>query len=119
MRQFLSRSEADLRKIAAVLLALNPLKPWRVEIKRHQERRTLSQNKLLWAIYTEIANETGHSSEEIHEYCKATFLPKRIVSFDGKDYEIVGSTAELDKPAFSEYVERVTAWAASDFGITV
>lgn len=119
MRQFLARDEGQLRNVAALILGLNPAKAWRIEVKQHQERRTLSQNKLLWAIYTEIASETGHTSDEIHEYCKAKFLPKRIVSFDGKDTEIVGSTSELDKPAFSEYVERVVSWAASDFGIVV
>ena len=105
--------------MAAVILALNPDKAWRVELTQHQERRTVSQNKLLWSIYTEIASETGHTAEEIHEFCKAKFLPRRIVSFDGEDTEIVGSTAILDKPAFSEYVERVASWAAQEFGITV
>ena len=118
MRQFITRSEANLRSVAALLLGLNPSKAWRVEIAQHQERRTVSQNKLLWAIYTEIASETGHTSDEIHEFCKVKFLPKRIVSFDGVDTEITGSTALLDKPAFTEYVERVTAWASSEFGVT-
>lgn len=119
MRQHIAHGEAQLRQIAALVLALSPEKPWRIEIARHQLRRTTSQNKLLWAIYTAIASETGHTSEEIHEYCKAKFLPKRIVNFDGKDHEIVGSTALLDKPAFSEYVERVASWAAQEFGISV
>lgn len=119
MRQYIARNEQALRNIASVILGLSPKKAWRVEVVQHQDKRTLSQNKLYWAIATEIARETGHTPDEIHEYCKATFLPKRIVSFDGKDTEIVGSSAELDKPAFSEYVERVMAWAASDFGIVV
>lgn len=119
MKQYLTRTEAQLRSVAALILSLNPAKAWRVEIAQHQERRTVSQNRLVWAIYTAIASETGHTSEEIHEFCKAKFLPRRIVSFDGVDTEIVGSTALLDRPAFSEYVERVSAWAASEFGIQV
>lgn len=118
-RQFIARGEAQLRSVAGLLLGLNPSKAWRVEIAQHQARRTVSQNKLVWAIYTEIASDTGHTADEIHEYCKAKFLPKRVVSFDGVDTEITGSTALLDKPAFSEYVERVTAWAAQEFGIQV
>lgn len=119
MRQHIVSGEAQLRNVAALILALNATKKWRIEIAQHTTRRTVSQNKLLWAIYTEIASETGHTSEEIHEYCKSRFLPRRIVSFDGQDHEIVGSTALLDKPAFSEYVERVIAFAASELGITV
>lgn len=119
MRQHLCRGEAELRKVAGIILGLNPAKVWHVEFKQYRGRRTVSQNKLLWAIYTEIANETGHTTDEIHEYCKAKFLPKRFVTFDGVDYEIPGSTAELDRPAFSEYVERVSSWAATEFGIQV
>jgi len=107
----------QLERVAGLIRALNPKKKWRIEITQHTGRRTTSQNKLLWAIYTAVATETGHTSDEIHEYCKATFLPKRIVSFDGVDHEIVGSTALLDKSAFSEYVERVISWAATEFGI--
>lgn len=117
--EHVAHGEAQLRKVAALVLGLNPEKPWRIEIARHHARRTLSQNKLLWAIYTAIADHTGHTTEEIHEYCKQTFLPRRLVTFDGKDVEIVGSTALLDRPAFSEYVERVAAWAATEFAISV
>jgi hypothetical protein len=119
MRQYLAHGTFQLQKVAGLIGQLNPARKWRIEIKQHQERRTLSQNKLIWCIYTEIANETGHTTDEIHEYCKEKFLPKRIVSINGVDHEIIGSTALLDKPAFSEYVERVAAWAATDFGITV
>lgn len=119
MIQHLAKGEGQLKRVAALVASLNPAKPWRIEIAQHQARRSVQQNKLLWAIYTEVASETGHTSEEIHEYCKDKFLPKRIVSFDGVDHEIVGSTALLDKPAFSEYVERVMAWAATDFGIQI
>lgn len=119
MRKHLAHGQGQLQRVADVVRNLNPAKPWRIEITQHQAKRTVPQNKLLWCIYTEIANETGHTSEEIHEYCKAKFLPRRIVSFDGVDTEVVGSTALLEKPAFSEYVERVASWAATDFGITV
>lgn len=119
MRQLIVRGKPQIQRAAEFIAGLSPAKPWAIEIKQFQARRTVSQNKLLWAIYTEIAAETGHTSEEIHEYCKAKFLPKRVVSFDGVDHEIVGSTALLDKPAFSEYVERVASWAATEFAITV
>lgn len=119
LRQYLAHGIFQLQKVAGLVGQLNPAKPWRIEIKQHQARRTLSQNKLSWAIYTEIANETGHTPQEIHDYCCKTFLPKRIVTFDGVEHELDGCTSELEKPAFSQYVERVASWAATDFGITV
>lgn len=109
----------QLQRVADLVRTLNPQKAWRVEISQHHKKRTISQNKLLWAIYQEVASETGHTEDEIHDYCKIKFLPKRIVNIEGKDDEIPGSTAILDKPAFSEYVERVSAWAATELGIAV
>lgn len=119
MRQYIARSEAQLRNVAAVILGLNPAKPWRIEIKRHSERRSLGQNRRYWVAIAEIASETGHSPDEIHTYAKHEFLPRRLVSLNDKDVEVDGSSAELDAAGFSEYLERVIAWAASDFGIQV
>lgn len=119
MRQLIARGKPQLERAANLIVGLSPERAWRIEIAQHQHRRTVAQNKLLWAIYTEIARETGHDPEEIHEYAKAKFLPKRVVEFNGKEDVIPGSTALLDRPAFSEYVERVASWAATEFAITV
>jgi hypothetical protein len=119
VRQHIVHGEAQARKVAALILALNPAKAWKVEIAQYQTRRTISQNKLYWSIIHALASETGHDPDELHTYLKGKFLPKRIVNIAGEDEEVLGSTALLDKPAFSEYVERVAAWAACEFGIQV
>ena len=119
MRQYLARSEADLRKIAALVLSLNPQKPWRVEVKQHQEKRTLSQNKLYFAVLTEMANETGHTKEEMHEAMKRKFLPTTVITLADEEIPVTAQSSKLAKDEFSKYVEKVIAFASSDLGIMV
>lgn len=117
--KFTTYNATDLKRAAEVVATLDPKKRWRVEIVPLKAKRSSPQNRLLWAIYTGIANATGHTPEEVHEACKAMFLPPKTIELAGKELTVPGSTAEQDVPAFSEYVERVQSWAANDLGVTV
>lgn len=119
MRQFVARGPTQLEAIARTILGLSPDKPWRVQLTPHRAKRTTEQNALLWAIYSEIAKGTGHSAEEIHEALKAHLLPRRQVTLGDEVLDYPGSTAVLDTGDFSDYVERVRAWAASELGVVV
>ena len=75
-------------------------------------KRSNSQNAYLWGvIYKHIGEYTGHSSEEVHEFCKARFLPRSFVVIGGVEMPSIKSTTQLTVPEFSEYVDRVTAFA--------
>ena len=119
MRQFVVRGMDQLQAVAKIILGLSPDKPWRIELTPHRSKRTPDQNALLWAIYTEIAKGTGHSSEEIHEALKHKLLPPRHITVADQVLMVPGSTAKLDTAAFSDYVEQVRAWSASELGIVV
>lgn len=119
MRQFVARGSEQLRGLAELILGLSPEKPWRVEVIQHRAKRTNEQNKLIWALYTEIARGTGHTAEEIHEAMKAKFLPPRQITVGDQVLMVPGSTTKQDTLEFSEYVERVRAWAASELGVVV
>ena len=82
-----------------------------------QERRTLSQNKRYWAAVTELARETGHSKDEMHEAMKRKFLETVIVNLGDEEIPVTASSAKLGKEIFSEYMEQVIAFAATEFGI--
>jgi hypothetical protein len=111
-----ARTPADLQR-AAEMIATLPAGKWEIEVVRRREKRSGQQNRLLWAIYTAIADATGHTPEEIHDYFKHKFLPPRVIELGGEAVEVPGSTAIQDVPAFSEYVERVQAFAASELGV--
>jgi len=117
--QKVAYGEASLQKVASIIAALNPKVEWRIDIRRHVGRRSLSQNKLYFAVLTEMANETGHTKDEMHDAMKTKFLPQQVVSVAGEDVYIPASSAKLDKMAFAEYVDKVIAFAASELGIQV
>lgn len=119
MRILLPRGHDELDRVANVIRGLNPDKPWRITIVPHRAKRTTSQNKLLWAIYAEIAKETGNDAETIHEAMKARFLPPVVVKLGEEEIPVNGSSAKLDTMEFSQFVDQVTAFAASELGIVV
>lgn len=119
MKQYVVQGQPQLQRVADLIRSLSPDKPWSIEVKRHQERRTLSQNKLYFAILTEIERETGNDKEAIHEAMKKKFLPPQTVTLGDEEVMVPGSSAKCGKQAFSEFVEKVCAFAATELGLTV
>lgn len=113
------RGADELERAAAVIRGLNPARPWRITIAQHRERRSHEQNALLWAIYGEIAKETGNTAEDIHEAMKARFLAPSHIVLGGDPIPVPPSSRKLDAKQFSEFVEQVQAFAASELGIVV
>jgi len=72
-------------------------------------KRSLDQNAYYWAYLEIIANETGHSAEDLHRLFKGLFLPKKTMTLKGNNYQMSGSTSELNKPQFSEYLDKISA----------
>lgn len=119
MRTLLPRGAEELERAANVIRGLNPDKPWRVTIAQYHAKRSSEQNRLLWAIYGEIAKGTGNDAETIHEAMKARFLPPVVVKLGDEEIPVNGSSAKLDTMEFSQFVDQVTAFAASELGIVV
>jgi len=86
-------------------------------IEEAKTKRSLNQNAYLWLCYNTIAEETGNDPDDIHMYCKATFLPKRFVQIKDKELQMSGKTSTLTISEFMEYMEKVIAWAGRDLGI--
>lgn len=86
-----------------------------VNVNLDKARRSYDQNSYYWAYLEIIANETGNSTDDLHKLFKGLFLPKKPMTFKGKTYMMSGSTTELNKPAFSEYLDKI----ASETGIAL
>jgi hypothetical protein len=111
------RTPRDIAQAAEIIATLPAEKRWQIEVKEWRGKRTSAQNRLLWVVYTAIAKATGHTPEEVHEAMKAKFLPPRVVKIGGEEVEIPPTTTATDVPEFSEYVERVVSFAATELGV--
>jgi len=86
---------------------------------KKKENRTLNQNDLMWAINTLIANELGWEKEDLHEFFKEKFSPKKKITVKGVETIIPKGTSQFTKEEFSEYIERIKRFAAIELGIVI
>lgn len=119
----------DLHKDA--LRALNQgIKPWegktvRVVVRPARRTRTSAQNAYLWStVYGYIAEHTGHTPEEIHEWAKQEFLPKTVAFADGNgvvvgERVIGGSTTALNTVEMTDFIEAIRTFARDRLGVVV
>ena len=84
--------------------------------RRH--KRSNPQNARYWLLLHAIAdklrpNGEEFSAESYHEFFKSRFLGSEDVRLpNGKTIQIRHSTTDLEVPEFSDYFEKVSAWAA-------
>jgi hypothetical protein len=87
--------------------ASNPGK-W-VRIEEQASVRSLSQHNFYWVYLGIVGHETGHTPEELHEWAKKKFLPRRFATVFGEEVEVVPTTKTLKKHEFGEYLDRICA----------
>ena len=116
---FTVANEHTRKRVIDVLMALDLTKRWRVVIEPEKKRRSLNQNALMWKWHGIVAEATGHTANEIHEWAKLTFLPPAFITIDGKTVEIRKSTTDLDTREMSRFMDNYNAWAASEMGLVL
>lgn len=88
-------------------------RPWK-------EKRSLSQNSLLWMWLTEISEQAivsdkKHGAEIWHEYFKRYYCPVKIVPMPAGDDLEVKSTKKLDTGEMHYYLNQIEQWAQGHF----
>jgi hypothetical protein len=61
---------------------------------------------------------TGQPKEDFHDYYKCKFLTRQI-AVRGRWVQVVGNTSSLNTLQFTQFLEKVKADAAIEFGITL
>ena len=89
-----------------------------VKIVRKTEPRTISQNSLMWMWYKCMEEATGTPKEDFHDYYKAKYL-SRDVAVGNRWYRVTGSTTDLNTLQMTNFLNKVQADAATEFGITL
>lgn len=117
-RLFIVDTEAKRTRAAGILAKL-PLEGriWDVSIKPYQSRRSVDANRRLWALHKLASDETGHSTDELHELCKAMFLPRKEIEVAGDKREVCGASHTLNKKDFRDFMERVEAFYIEKLGV--
>lgn len=94
-------------------------KPLAITVAEHRAKRSGEQNKRLWALLNEIAEQAmldgkHYSAEAWHEHFKRTLIGVDELPGGGS----VGiSTTTLNVEEFGAYMTRIEAYAAQNFGI--
>jgi len=118
--QHLVKNEFQRKQLLTVVEKLEiPDCGYMFEYFRADDKRNAEQNNLLWvSAYRPIANFLGEQSgkiitaEMVHAVAKDRFLDPIIVEYEGKSKSYPGSTTQLGKKDFGEYIEKVYAWGA-------
>lgn len=88
-----------------------------IRISRFRPRRSIAQNKLYWLWVGCLHEETGNDRDTIHDALKTKFLGTDAIEVLGVRMERPRSSRTLTTAAFTDYLDKVQAWAASEFGI--
>lgn len=115
---FIVDSEDKRARVAKRILAL-PLEGriWDVTVKEWEPRRSVDANRRLWALHELAADATGHTAEEMHEFCKLRFLPRTIVKVGGQSVEVAGSSSTLPQKEFRDFMDRTEQFYISELGV--
>lgn len=125
-RVFVLRDESALRALGSFLksnwqgLALAG-RPLSVTVQEHKARRSSEQNRLYWQRINATAEQAWvdgkqFSAEAWHEFFKRRFIGYEELPRGGS----VGiSTTTLSVAAFSDYICKVEAYAATELGISL
>lgn len=89
---------------------------YEMTIKRSSERRTVSQNDLMWMWMACIERETGTPKDDAYLYYCKLFLSKAVKVGD-RETMVYETSSKLDTRRMSEFLERIQADAASELGI--
>lgn len=119
--EYILRSDAVRANCIAKLRGLSLDKPVRVTIERYRKRRTLAQNRLMWAylslIAEAVADHVGEDEPEvIHEYFKARFCPPQAVEVAGEWVE-TRSTKTLSTAQMGAYLDAIYRWSVENLGL--
>lgn len=96
-----------------------------VTIEKRHAIRSIEANRYYFGVCLKlIAEYTGHTIDELHDWAKARFIPKHLSILDKNgeikdDLVIGGTTTRLNRVQFYEYVESIRKFAAEELGLDI
>lgn len=105
--------------------AQNPGRNVLLKFEKRGSKRSLPQNKYYHAVVVQMVmmglREIGYclSHDETHFFLKQKFNPVNIPNKNGEAIELPGTTTQLNKTEFSEYIERIAQWAVEYLNVVI
>ena len=94
---------------------------WTLKLEKKVRQRGLSQNALLWVWMEVLSKEWAEATND--HYTKEQwkeFFARKFLPVTGPDGEIVGgSTSALTTEQMTEFLTKIQAYAATEWGITL
>jgi hypothetical protein len=87
-----------------------------ITISRQRKHRSIQQNRLMWLWFACVESETGTPAQDVHDFFCLLFL-RRSATILGESEEIVGGTSTLNSKEMSDFMDKVQAYAASEWGM--
>lgn len=87
-------------------------------LKRVSEKRTISQNDLMWMWFRCIENDTGTDKNDIYMYYCKKFLCK-VIRLGEKVEKVYETSSMLNTAQMADFMNKIQADAVSEFGITL
>ena len=114
-------SEEDMQALVEKLSALpfDKGQTYEVTYKRKIRKRSIPQNRLYWLWLACIADETGTDSEDLHRVFARKYLSCDVIEVMGEKVLKIPSTTTLSTQTFTEYIEKIRVFAATELGITL
>lgn len=89
-----------------------------IEIKQATQKRTVSQNALMWMWFACIERETGTPKQDVHDYYCRQYL-RRNVTWKDETITVVGETKKLNTQQMTDFLNKIQADVLVEFGITL
>ena len=103
-------SGSENEPIQKLFGSLDPTKFYDVSIREHKDSRSIQQNKMYWALITELSSFLGYNTEEMHAMMAYKYL-SYTQEMLGDELVIVHSTTKLNIKDFAEYYDKVCQFA--------
>ena len=87
-----------------------------ITIKKASEKRSISQNDLMWMWLQCISNETGTDKNDIYMYYCKKFLMK-TVTIGERTERIYTTSSKLNTLEMTDFLNRIQADAQQELGI--
>lgn len=114
-------SVEDMQALVEKLSALpfDKGQAYEVSYKRKIRKRSVPQNRLYWLWLACIADETGHDREDLHRVFAGKYLACDVIEVMGEKVRKIPSTTTLSTQTFTDYIEKIRIYAATELGITL